>query len=533
MKRKLKIHGVATALFFTVVSLFFVFFLYMGFTENISVYTAEQTHSYYTVTDYDYELIPDETAPAGVRRVYRWTLDPDHASESCLCFYISHHCAEVFYDGVLMYRLSAAEGNRIGASISSNWCSVPVNTNHAGQEVTVVLTPLFDSVVTSDVEFLVGSHFSIFQDLLFRDLAQLFLSLLCIVLGLFIIAVYVYFLIHDSTSPWNILFLGSFSVIVGLWRIADIKTAPLLFPANPMVLGYVTIGALFLCSSALLMHISTMFPPQRAVPLLVIAALESLCCLGVLALQVLGILDFKEMLTVSHILLIVTILCVPVLNLLHRKKEHHPGHGNRLYLLPLAGIILDLISFYRTRSSSYIIYTITAFIIYALIIFIGNIRATTRKAYTDSRTGLGNKARWQEIMDDHTPVAPGVGVIMLDMNNLKKTNDSLGHEAGDRMIFSFSNILRNTLPSSSLICRWGGDEFAVMVTGTTREKLYGHITALHAAAEAYNAASGNPHISFAAGFALSTEYPGLTGMELLSVADSQMYLDKQRWHAAQ
>ena len=105
----------------------------------------------------------------------------------------------------------------------------------------------------------------------------------------------------------------------------------------------------------------------------------------------------------------------------------------------------------------------------------------------------------------------------------------MGHDAGDKVIMNFSNILRNTLPRHSIICRWGGDEFTVLLTDVTRQQVEQNIQDLHDAVDAYNAALDEPSISFAAGFAMACEFPGLSRKELLAIADSQMYRDKQNY----
>lgn len=99
--------------------------------------------------------------------------------------------------------------------------------------------------------------------------------------------------------------------------------------------------------------------------------------------------------------------------------------------------------------------------------------------------------------------------------------------------FHFSNILRNTLPSSSVICRWGGDEFAGIMTGIHRDTAAGYITALYQAADEYNRTCSTPSISFAAGYALSTEHPGRSRKELLQIADDRIYQNKQAWYTKQ
>lgn len=533
MKRHINIKAAATTAYLLVGALFLAFFLYIGLLEGVSIYRARSSHTYASVEDCTVEKVTDETAPAGVRTVYRWVMDPDENGESCLCFFTVHHCVEVYFGEELVYSLTLKDGNRLGKSPGSSWAAIPVYPEDSGKAVTVILTPLFESVIDYDVSFMIGSHFGILFDQIKQELPQLFLALLCVLLGLFIILMQLYFALRTRTGSWEMVFLGIFSVMLGLWRFTYAPSAPILFPDNPMLLGYITIGTLLLVCSPLLLFCSSLFSSGKLAVLPVFSLTCSGVCLLVLLLQVLGIAEFKETLTLSHIMLISTILGVPAMALITKtKKAHaHVKESWKYFLLLGVGILVDLISFYVDPLTSDIVFTILAFVLYVIIMFITNILETTQKAYTDPRTGLANKTRWNEVVSRQGAVSGGVGVIMLDLNGLKRVNDTLGHEAGDLMIFSFSNILRNTLPSSSLICRWGGDEFTVMITGTTRKKLEEHLDALRTAVAEYNASPGNPPISFAAGSALSTEYPGLGGKELLAIADSQMYLDKQKWYA--
>ena len=72
-------------LLFTITLLAFVaFFLYMATQEHVSVYRAEPTHTYVTLTDLDMEQVEDDTAPAGIRKIYRGIIDPELSKESCL-----------------------------------------------------------------------------------------------------------------------------------------------------------------------------------------------------------------------------------------------------------------------------------------------------------------------------------------------------------------------------------------------------------------------------------------------------------------
>lgn len=147
---------------------------------------------------------------------------------------------------------------------------------------------------------------------------------------------------------------------------------------------------------------------------------------------------------------------------------------------------------------------------HALIVFMNSVQDSTQKAYTDSRTGLVNRTRWNQVMNARTSDEAQYAILVIDLNGLKKANDTLGHEAGDQMIVALSEILRNSLPRSSMICRWGGDEFAALLSGMDRERLEQHIRMLYAQGESYNQKHPELPVHFAIGVALSSEHPGLS-----------------------
>lgn len=101
---------------------------------------------------------------------------------------------------------------------------------------------------------------------------------------------------------------------------------------------------------------------------------------------------------------------------------------------------------------------------------------------------------------------------------------------GDKMILAFSNILRNTIPATNTICRWGGDEFAVLITGASAGLMEHYLNDMRVAVAAYNASGEQPEIHYAAGYALSEEFPELPLKSLFKQADTRMYEDKQRWY---
>ncbi|WP_346726730.1 GGDEF domain-containing protein [Bacillus suaedaesalsae] len=61
-------------------------------------------------------------------------------------------------------------------------------------------------------------------------------------------------------------------------------------------------------------------------------------------------------------------------------------------------------------------------------------------------------------------------LFYLDLDNLKKINDQLGHNIGDKVLIEFGEKLKQTVRETDIVCRMGGDEFVILASGCNREK---------------------------------------------------------------
>jgi diguanylate cyclase (GGDEF)-like protein/PAS domain S-box-containing protein len=92
----------------------------------------------------------------------------------------------------------------------------------------------------------------------------------------------------------------------------------------------------------------------------------------------------------------------------------------------------------------------------------------------DPLTGLPNRVVLQNVLDslaDGAPPARRRALLVLDIDNFKLVNDTLGHDAGDAMLRTFAERLKSAVRSEDLVARLGGDEFAVVIEARSDEEV--------------------------------------------------------------
>ncbi|SEL78121.1 diguanylate cyclase/phosphodiesterase [Pseudoxanthomonas sp. GM95] len=98
-------------------------------------------------------------------------------------------------------------------------------------------------------------------------------------------------------------------------------------------------------------------------------------------------------------------------------------------------------------------------------------RDVRRMAYTDALTGLTNRLAFRESLDHRMLLQRGAGrelaLLFADIDDFKRVNDSLGHEAGDEVLLHFASRIRDAVQrlggDDALVSRFGGDEFVILI----------------------------------------------------------------------
>ncbi|HMA97361.1 MAG TPA: diguanylate cyclase [Polyangiaceae bacterium] len=155
-------------------------------------------------------------------------------------------------------------------------------------------------------------------------------------------------------------------------------------------------------------------------------------------------------------------------------------------------------------------------------------------AITDALTGLHNRHRFSEVLHREFAVTRRYGIqlscLMLDIDHFKSINDSQGHEMGDLVLRRIGELCRRDTREIDFACRYGGEEFAVLMPHTAKENAI--VVAeriLHSVREhSFTQADPPFNVTLSAGIASVRDVASDEPEELVRLADTALYDAKRQ-----
>lgn len=149
-------------------------------------------------------------------------------------------------------------------------------------------------------------------------------------------------------------------------------------------------------------------------------------------------------------------------------------------------------------------------------------------AATDALTGLYNRHAFELIYDQAIHEAKRaktpVSMVLLDIDDFKSINDNYGHVAGDQVIMHVASLLDNSLRDGDLLCRWGGEEYVILLKNTSLNAALGVAEKIRLGLITHNFPLDGKNITGSFGVAEFVE--GETLVQFFSRADQALYQAK-------
>jgi diguanylate cyclase (GGDEF)-like protein len=104
-----------------------------------------------------------------------------------------------------------------------------------------------------------------------------------------------------------------------------------------------------------------------------------------------------------------------------------------------------------------------------------DLKTYKQKSRRDGLTGLFNRATFDDLLRENMAISERTGaslsLILIDVDNFKKVNDTYGHVAGDTVLSGIGQLLRTILRREDAACRYGGEEFTILIQYATQAQV--------------------------------------------------------------
>jgi diguanylate cyclase (GGDEF)-like protein len=151
-------------------------------------------------------------------------------------------------------------------------------------------------------------------------------------------------------------------------------------------------------------------------------------------------------------------------------------------------------------------------------------------AYLDGLTGIFNRRffelRIMEEIERARRYGTGMAVIMADIDQFKRLNDEFGHLLGDEVLRQVSSLFHQQLRKIDVVCRYGGEEFAILLTQTNAQQAIAIAEKLRRSVESYQFPGVPRTVTISAGVAAFPAH-GKSRDEMIRAADNGLYAAKQ------
>ena len=152
-------------------------------------------------------------------------------------------------------------------------------------------------------------------------------------------------------------------------------------------------------------------------------------------------------------------------------------------------------------------------------------------AQLDSLTGINNRAAMDRCLERELELAHrhdhALSLMIVDVDHFKRINDSLGHSAGDAVLKTLTACMKDTMRASDMLFRYGGEEFALLLSGTDLDGARQMGERLRTAVDAYQFTYNNKKIDVTVSIGVASLGRRDSANRLFNKADAALYQAKK------
>ncbi|WP_119396177.1 GGDEF domain-containing protein [Salinibius halmophilus] len=155
--------------------------------------------------------------------------------------------------------------------------------------------------------------------------------------------------------------------------------------------------------------------------------------------------------------------------------------------------------------------------------------ATKKSAMTDALTGMPNRSAYEETWPSFVANASNDGLVLVvaDIDKFKGINDQFGHQAGDRLLQVVAKLLSDGIRKSDFVCRYGGEEFVILMSGITLEQSQTVINKLRERIQSARLTYKGERVTVTCSFGVAKWTQGSEFNDVFNQADEALYKAKR------
>ena len=463
---------------------------------------------------------------------------PDHAVLQIMCNYKS---MTAYVDGEEIFHALPSTFGMVKTDMGHYVALIPLNSEHSGKEIVIHITER-ESGYRSEIRYIRLTSASQYGfQILEENAMHLVFALVMLICVIAAIGTWFVFWIRNGIIPeesyHSLLWIGLFAASVGTWFFTEayvwaISTGA--FAASG-TLNYLALSLMPVSLLGILKSICT----EKLVSLRWFVIIAKVMLITEWILFLTGLVDFSGMLILMQMECAVAAAIFAVF-LAWKRELFLVGDVVRYGMWILLGMLVITLVAY-SRGGNWLYWALGAvFVIVASVMVsafmklnlaIKDIAQTEQykeHALTDIMTGLKSRYAYT-IFEAQQKVgypSKALHLMFLDIDMLKKTNDTLGHVAGDEMIIAVSNCIKDAFGDVAECFRMGGDEFLVATTAE-EEVVQERLALFNRLVSKWSGRYVNS-LTVSYGIAAASEHPDMDFEELLKTADSIMYDRKKQ-----
>lgn len=419
---------------------------------------------------------------------------PKMTKDTTLVYRSKDVYTSLYAGDTLLYETSVPNSRFYNRSPGNLWNMVTLDASYSEALLTLKIDIVYDRKAVTADHFYFGDSTSIIISFVRGKISAIIISFIMILFGIVMVFQDILPRARTIYRTYGLLYLGLYSFLIGVWSLLETNILQF-FVSDQRILQMLNNIVMITDTLPLFIYLDCEYGAFRNPVIKGIALADLLYIFICLFARIIGKYDLHDLLFGSQIALlagnIVSIVWIFHIYFKNRKKN--------LEVSPLILHMIGVAVLFVFALSEYLRYSVTradsmdraASLRLSILLFIFFFSAgshiqtsklvekglkysiVSNLAYSDGLTNLGNRTAFLEQIDVYcNSHLPQLGIVFMDINNLKMINDQKGHEMGDILIKEASVIINNSFGKSGKCYRIGGDEFCVFMEAENLQAAY-------------------------------------------------------------